>query len=113
MAGNGFNIFDYVDDFKKAGMSQEQANVLARALQNIASENAATKHDLEFAKLELKKDIELIRRDIEQLRTDTITAIEQLRSDTKKDITNSIYLTVVALSAIIYTMAKFGMLSIK
>jgi hypothetical protein len=33
-----------------------------------------------------KTDIELIRRDIEQLRSDTKKDIEQLRADTKKDI---------------------------
>ena len=80
MAGNGTNIFDYVDDFQKAGMSQEQANVLARALQNIASENAATKTDLELTKLELKKDIEHVRMEIENVRADLKRDIAELGS---------------------------------
>ena len=109
MAGNGFNIFDYVDEMKKAGMPHQQADVLAKALHGVASESAATKHDLEFAKLELKKDIEMIRQDIKNLDV----RIETIRAGLKKDMRYNAYTIIASLAAIIFTMAKFGLLSIQ
>jgi len=88
MAGNGFNVFDYVDDFKKAGMPGEQADILAKALQSVASESAATKHDLDFAKLELQQNIEKLKAANEQglknldLR---IANVEEAISEIKKE----------------------------
>ena len=57
MPPNGFSPFDLVDDFKKSGFSQKQAEALAKALTDVESKNAATKQDLEVTKLELKRDI--------------------------------------------------------
>ena len=82
MDGNGLNIFDYIDEMKKAGMPHEQADVLGKALGKVASEGAATKHDLEFAKLELKKDIEGINLKIEGVNL----KIEGVRAELKRDI---------------------------
>ena len=149
MAGNGFNIFDYVDEMKKAGMPHQQADILARALHGVASESAATKHDLEFAKLELKKDIEIVRKDIEMVRSELKQDIEIVRKDIemvrselkqdiemvrselkqeikgldvkietvraglKKDMRYNAYTIIASLAAIIFTMAKFGLLSIQ
>ena len=79
MEGNGFNIFDYVDEMKKSGMPPAQADAVGKALSKMATESAATKHDLEFAKLELKKDIEVVKAELKQ-------DIELIRSELKQDI---------------------------
>ena len=70
MAANGFNIFDYVDEFKKAGMPHEQADLLARAFHSLASEGVATEKSLELAKLELKRDIKQLDDKIGNLKKD-------------------------------------------
>ena len=74
MPPNGFNPFDLVDDLKKSGFPQKQAESLAKILANVEIKNAATKQDLEATKLELKRDIEEIRaelkRDIELVKRD-------------------------------------------
>ena len=127
MAGNGFNIFDYVDEMKKAGMPHEQADVLAKALHGVASESAATKHDLEFAKLELKKDIEMIRQDIKNLdvRIETVRAelkqdIEMVRVELTKEIRAMGYRSTIKMGSlglgflgVLIAFAKFGLLSIQ
>ena len=86
MDGNGLNIFDYIDEMKKAGMPHEQADAVGKALGKVASEGAATKHDLEFAKLELKKDIEGINLKIEGVRAELKRDIKKPgRSDRHED----------------------------
>ena len=70
MPPNGFNPFDLVDDLKKSGFPQKQAESLAKILANVEIKNAATKQDLEATKLELKRDIELVKRDIELVKRD-------------------------------------------
>ena len=57
MSPNGFNPFELVEDLKKSGFQQKQAEVLAKLLSNVGSQNAVTKQDLEVTKLELKRDI--------------------------------------------------------
>ena len=90
MEGNGFNIFDYIDEMKKAGMPHEQADAVGKALNRMASEGAATKHDLDLARLALKKDIEGVRaelkKDIEGVRAELKKDIEGVRAELKKDI---------------------------
>ena len=117
MAGNGFNIFDYVDEMKKAGMPHEQADIFAKALHGVASESAATKHDLEFAKLELKKDIEIVRKDIETVRAELKQDIKSLEDKISLRMRNAMYLTigttVSSLVGLILFFAKTGVLSIR
>ena len=67
MPPNGFNPFDLVDDLKKSGFPQKQAESLAKVFAEVESKNAATKQDLEITKLELKQDIELVKKDIKEL----------------------------------------------
>ena len=73
---NGNNPFDLVNDFKDAGFQQKQAEILARFLVNVESQNAATKQDLEASTLALKHDIEIVRaelkRDIEGIKRDMV-----------------------------------------
>ena len=67
MPPNGFNPFDLVEDLKKSGFQQKQAETLAKMLSKMESQSAVTKQDLEATKLELKRDIELVKRDIKEL----------------------------------------------
>ena len=57
MSPNGFNPFDLVEDLKKSGFQQKQAEALAKLLSNVEYQNTATKQDLEVTKIELKRDI--------------------------------------------------------
>ena len=84
MPPNGFNPFDLVEDLKKSGFQQKQAETLAKMLSNREVQSAVTKQDLEATKLELKRDIELVKRDIELVKRD----IENVRSELKRDIEN-------------------------
>ena len=111
---------EHFDRLKESGFSEDQA----KALISIHHDN---KEKLE-ASLATKKDIELIRKDIEFLRQDTKKDIEQLRQDTKKDIeqlrqdgkkeaallkkdlTIKVYSLTVALVGIILTAIKFWIL---
>ena len=47
---------------------------MAKLLSNVESQNTATKQDLEVTKLELKRDIELAKKDL-NIWTGTIMAI--------------------------------------
>lgn len=66
-----FDTVAYIDELEKAGVSEAQAKVQARALTKLVDSNLATKHDIkeldlkiENFRAELKKDIELLRKDL-------------------------------------------------
>ena len=82
-----FSALEYARELRALGVGQEQADVQARYLELLKGEiesNLATKHDFENVRMELKKDMRL-----------------------------NAYTIVASLAAIIFTMAKFGLLSIK
>ena len=107
MAANGFNIFDYVDEFKKAGMPHEQADILAKALHSLASEGAATERSLELVKLELKRDIADLKRDIKELDE----RIENVGSDLKKTMTIIMGSYAFLILGALVTLVKLGLLT--
>ncbi len=118
MATNGFNIFDYVDEFKKAGMPHEQADLLAKALHSLASEGVATERSLELAKLELKHDIADLKRDIKELdakieivRAGLEEKIEGMRIGLKKDMAIIMGSYSFLILGTLVTLAKFGLLT--
>ena len=80
MPPNGFNVFDYVDELKEAGLPGKQADIFARAFQEMASASAATKQDLEVIKMELKRDIENVKAELKR-------DIETVKAELKRDIT--------------------------
>ena len=100
---------EHFDRLKESGFSEDQA----KALISIHHDN---KEKLE-ASLSTKKDIELIRKDIEFLRQDGKKDIERLRQDgkkeaalLKKDLTIKVYSLTVVLVGIILTAIKFWIL---
>ena len=87
---NPLNMLDAVARLKSVGMPSEQAEEVVRVQYELIDSKLATKEELQTEANLIRKDMNLVR----------------------KDIKNSIYLTVAALAAVIYTMAQFGMLSI-
>lgn len=92
-----FDPISYVKKLRDAGLPQEQAEIQAQELENIIeqqvnityeqtqiiqeqkaelinlkSKNLATKGDLTQVKLELQKEIEIVRKEISQLKHDTL-----------------------------------------
>ena len=90
MAGNGLNPFDYAMELKKLGMPADQADLQAKAFAYLVDHSAATKQNLEIAKLELKRAIEEtkaeLKRDIEETRGELKRDIEETRGELKRDI---------------------------
>ena len=87
--GNGHHSLQQFDDLKSAGFSEEQA----RAILQTASWSSASKADLEVVKIELQRDIEIVKRDVEAVRTELKRDIEiikrdveAVRTELKKDI---------------------------
>ena len=105
--GNGFNVFDYVDELKEAGLPEKQADIFARAFHEMASASAATKQDLEVSTLALKHDIELVKKDIKELDV----KIENIRRDIKKDMLIASGSIVFLILTGLVTLAKLGLLT--
>ena len=100
MPPNGFGPFDLVDDLKKSGFPQKQAEGLAKLLSNMESQSAVTKQDLEATKLELKRDIKEL--DVK---------IENIRRDIKKDMLIASGSIVFLILTGLVTLAKLGLLT--
>ena len=69
-----FDTHSFVKRLTKAGMPEQQAEVLASEQSRLIENELAT-----------KQDIAEVKRDIEQLRLATKQDIEELRSTTKRD----------------------------
>ena len=111
MPPNGFNPFDLVEDLKKSGFQQKQAETLAKMLSNMEAQSAVTKQDLEATKLELKRDIELVKRDIENVRSELKLDIKELESRMKLHmIITSGSFAFLILTAMV-SLAKLGLLT--
>ena len=115
-SGNGLEQIQNLDNLKACGFSDEQARGILKAM----SQNVATKSDVEITKLELKRDIEEVRkeiaetkselkrdieevrkeiaetkselkRDIEKVRSDLFIKIEQVKGELNKDLTQRMF----------------------
>lgn len=72
-----FDVVEYIKKLRNVGVSQEVAEVQAQEMDHaieimientqitIDKKNLATKHNLEVVELNLKKEIEIIRKEIE------------------------------------------------
>ena len=68
------------------------------------SQNVATKSDVEITKLELKRDIEEVRKDIEKVRADLSIEIEKVRkeiAELKGDLTYRMFYFFLATIAVL------------
>ncbi len=97
-SGNGLEQIQNLDNLKSCGFSDEQSRGILKAM----SKNVATKSDVEITKLELKRDIEEVRReisetkselkrDIEKVRADLFIKIEQVKGELNKDLTQRMF----------------------
>ncbi len=88
-----FDTHRFVKELTKAGMPEQQAEVLASEQSRLIENELATKQDIEQLRLATKQDIEQLRadtkRDIAELRTELKQDIEQLRADTKRGISEA------------------------
>jgi hypothetical protein len=72
MRSASFDTLTYAKKLQEAGFTPRQAEAQAEALRAVVDENLATKHDLKELEGRLLHHIELVRRDIELARRDTV-----------------------------------------
>ena len=82
MSALAFDSHAFVKRLTEAGMPERQAAVLATEQTRLIEADLATKADIKALEATTKKEIELIRRDIESIRHD----IKALEAATKADI---------------------------
>ena len=92
-----FDTQKAVKEFKEGGFNDKQAEAVVTTMNDVMSQNFATKADLfvlkgdlDKAKVDLEQTIEKVRSDleksIEKLRTDLEQSIEKLRTDLEQSI---------------------------
>ena len=92
-----FDTQKAVKEFKEGGFNDKQAEAVVTTMNDVMSQNFATKADLfvlkgdlDKAKVDLEQTIEKVRSDleksIEKLRTDLEQSIEKLRTDLEQKI---------------------------
>ncbi len=67
-----FDTLTYAKKLQESGFTSQQAEAQAEALHAVVDENLATKRDMKELETRLSHEIELVRRDIEQVRRDII-----------------------------------------
>lgn len=81
------DTYALVTKLKESGVPEQQAAAQVETLTTaIDSVLEQAKHEYKLDSLATKQDIELLRRDMELLRSDTKVQIELLRSDTRAHI---------------------------
>lgn len=72
-----FNALKYVEELRKAGMPEKQAEAQIRVLNEVVDSELASKRDVETVRKELKRDIKELELKIE-------TVHEELKRDIKE-----------------------------
>ena len=72
MSATTFDTLTYAKLLQEAGFTIQQAEAQAEALRAVVDQNLATKQDLKEMEIRLNHKIELVRREIELARRDTI-----------------------------------------
>jgi len=80
-----FDTLLYASKLKKAGFTEEQAEIQAEALAEIVDNNLATKNDIKELEVALKHDTELIRKDTKCLEVSLKYDIKELELVFKHD----------------------------
>ena len=85
MATLTFDTHAFVKELTRAGMPEEQAEVLARSQAMLIDEKLATKQDLKELELRLKRDMKelemRLKRDIQELKRD----MQEMEANLKRD----------------------------
>lgn len=73
MATITFDTHLFVRKLRETGISEPQAEVIIEVVRDaVASSEVATKTDLEVAKLELKRDIETVRKEMAETKAELV-----------------------------------------
>ncbi|MBF0096680.1 MAG: DUF1640 domain-containing protein [Magnetococcales bacterium] len=75
MTTTTFDTMAYAKRFKAAGFTEQQAEEVVTALREVRDtrmDESATKGDIELAKLELRKEIETVRKEVESAKVEII-----------------------------------------
>jgi len=73
MATITFDTHLFVRKLRETGISEPQAEVIIEVVRDaVASSEVATKNDLEVAKLELKRDIETVRKEMAEIKAELV-----------------------------------------
>jgi len=73
MATITFDTHLFVRKLRETGISEPQAEVIIEVVRDaVASSEVATKNDLEVAKLELKRDIETVRKEVAETKAELV-----------------------------------------
>ncbi len=85
MVAMTFDTHAFVKELTKAGMPEEQAEVLARSQATLIDEKLATKQDLKELELRLKRDIQELKRDMKELETRLVRDMQEMEARLKRD----------------------------
>ena len=88
-----FNGLKYLDDLTESGFTEQQAKAQLRILGEIIDSNLAT-----------KQDVELVRKDIEQVRSELKKDIELVRADLKRDIKASQFTIIISIGGLLVAL---------
>ena len=109
-----FDVLDFVKKSKELGATQEMAEFQARQIEILADtiqeqnqeiealkkSEPATKRDLEIIKLELQKEIEIVRREIEVVRKE----IAMVKNELVKWVLGTGIATILAIAGLLKFM---------
>ncbi len=91
MVAMTFDTHAFVKELTKAGMPEEQAEVLARSQATLIDEKLATKQDLKELELRLKRDMKELevnlKRDMKELEMRLTRDMKELELRLKHDLT--------------------------
>ena len=85
MVAMTFDTHAFVKELTKAGMPEEQAEVLARSQATLIDEKLATKQDLKELELRLTRDIQELKRDMKELETRLVRDMQEMEARLKRD----------------------------
>ena len=85
MVAMTFDTHAFVKELTKAGMPEEQAEVLARSQATLIDEKLATKQDLKELELRLKRDIQELKRDMQEMEANLKRDMKELEMRLTRD----------------------------
>ncbi len=85
MVAMTFDTHAFVKELTKAGMPEEQAEVLARSQATLIDEKLATKQDLKELELRLTRDIQELKRDMQEMEANLKRDMKELEMRLTRD----------------------------
>ena len=104
MSNLAFDTHKFVTDLSKAGMSTEQAEVLANHYASLLNDRIATKDDIRLLRNEIDSLRTELTGDIGSLRTEAKGEMAAMEERTKRRIVTGQLTTILAVCAILGTL---------